>query len=472
MVETLATGHLNIVNEKGEVSGISFSQGKIVAVDIIDQETQLGSLLIESGYIHPEDLKEALSLTSSKRLGERLIHGNLLSPHAFNIALANQMSIRLSRTIVDGHLKVNFVATDVELTYPHIDSDALSVFLHDWIASKISLGWLKAHYMQWGDYSLAKSSAFQANNPALKMPLVSHFSGFVDYLVKGASLNQLMDAKKFPEETAYKALHLLLAKGLLIFNEKTKIINPGERIKQLRALSSQFQGKNKLEVWDLMARIAGVSDSEPQLVFSEFKKVLGAEPTAQEKDLTAVYKQLMESAQEAFKFSQSGSREKMKEDIAKAEVEAKIKAATTMEEAKNALQKAQYPQALTLITKAAGLDPALEKIKLYKIWARLGQADSQSGLRAQILNEIEMDLLQVPPEEKYDAIYSFVMGLYLKAKGDIPAAKKAFEKSYNLDTNFISARRELAVLNSAHGQKKDVMNRDLKDLVAGFFKKR
>ena len=39
MVETLATGHLNIVNGKGDVSGISFSNGRIVAVDIIEEAT-------------------------------------------------------------------------------------------------------------------------------------------------------------------------------------------------------------------------------------------------------------------------------------------------------------------------------------------------------------------------------------------------------------------------------------------------
>ncbi|PIS11641.1 MAG: hypothetical protein COT73_02875 [Bdellovibrio sp. CG10_big_fil_rev_8_21_14_0_10_47_8] len=263
MVETLATGHLNIVNGKGEVSGISFSQGKIVAVDITDQETQLGTLLLESGYIHPDDLKEGLNITSSKRLGEKLISNNLLSPHAFNIALANQMSIRLSRTIVDAALKVNFVTTDVELTHPHIDSDALSIFLHDWIASKISVKWLKAHYMQWGDYSLAKSSTFQPTHPVLMTPLVAHFSGFVDYFTKGQSLHQLMDTKKFPEDTAYKALHLLLAKGLLIFGDRTAVMDPVERLKHLKKLQSQLQGKNNLEAWDLMARIAGVSDTEP-----------------------------------------------------------------------------------------------------------------------------------------------------------------------------------------------------------------
>lgn len=470
MVETLATGHLNVVNSKGEVSGISFSNGRIVAVDIIDQETQLGKLLIESGYILPEDLNEALGLTSAKKLGERLIHGNLLSPHAFNIALANQMSIRLSRTIVDAPLKVNFVGTDVELTHPHIDSEALSIFLHDWIAAKISIQWLKAHYVQWAEYPLMKSPNFQAESPILHTPLVSHFNGFVDYMTSGATLHQLMDSRKFPEETAYKALHLLLTKGLLTFGEQIKNLDPVEKAKQLKTLSAQFTGKNKLEIWDIMVRMASGSDSDPQAVINEFKRILGDAPKAADRELYAIHSELMKISEEVHKFAISGNREKMKEDILKAELESKIKANNQLEEAKNALHKAQYSQASVLLDKVSALDPNTEKLKMYKIWARLGQVPNDK-LKMQALNEVEMQLMQIPPEEKYDALFSFVMGLYQKAKGDIPASKKSFEKASNIDSNFLAARRELALLNNKD-EKKDVFNRDLKDLVSGFFKKK
>jgi hypothetical protein len=63
------------------------------------------------------------------------------------------------------------------------------------------------------------------------------------------------------------------------------------------------------------------------------------------------------------------------------------------------------------------------------------------------------------------------MGLMAKHKGDLPAAKKAFEKAYNLDANFLAARREIATL-VQNGKKKDVFNADLKDVVAGFFKRK
>jgi FixJ family two-component response regulator/TPR repeat protein len=470
MVETLATGHLNLVGGKGDVIGISFSNGKIISVDTTDQSTQLGKLLIEAGYLNPEDLKEALTSKSQKKLGERLIQSGLLSPHAFDIALANQMSIRLSRTIVDVPMKINFVATEVELTHPFIDSEALSVFLHDWVAAKISPEWLQAHYTQWGNYSLAKSSTYVADHPVVHMPLIAHFTGFVDYFTSGPTLSELMDKKRFPVETAYKALHLLLAKGLLIFAERGVRKDPEERLKFLKRSMAQFHNKNKLEIWDILVGMAGGSDSEPHFVISEFKKLLGPEPRPEERDISKLYAQLKKIADEALQFSQGGNREKMKEELAKQEVEMQIKAANLFEEAKQALHKSHFTQAADLLARAHSMDHSLERLKLYMLWARLAQLESASD-KIQLLREVEMDLLQVPPEEKFDAVYSYVMGLYHKGMGDVMQAKKAFEKAYNLDSNLLAARREIAAI-MQKSPKKDMLNRDLKDLVAGFFKKR
>lgn len=471
LVETQATGHLNIVSEKGDVSGISFSQGKIVAVDILDKETYLGKLLIEAGYILPADLAEALSISSPKKLGERLIQGNLLSPHAFNIALANQMSIRLSRTISDENLKVNFVATEVDLTYPHIDSEAFAVFLHDWIASKIDHSWLKTHYMQWGDYTLARSPTFEPKSTFLHLPLIASLPGFIDYFVKGHTLDQVIDSRKYPEETSYKVLHLLLTKGYLIFADRVKVIDEAERIKTLKKILGQLQERNKLEIWDIMSRMAGAAESESSFIYQEFIKLLGPVPQADHKEAALTYRSIKSIADQAYEFAKTGNRDKMKEAIAKDEIEQQMKAASQFEEAKNLLQKSQFAQAAKILHKVYSIDPSMEKIKLYLAWAKLAQAEAQ-GTKLQILKEIEMDLLQVPPEEKFDALYSYVMGLYYKLKGDPSTARKSMEKAINMDNTLIVARRELTVLNANMGQKKDVMNRDLKDLVAGFFKKK
>ncbi len=81
--------------------------------------------------------------------------------------------------------------------------------------------------------------------------------------------------------------------------------------------------------------------------------------------------------------------------------------------------------------------------------------------------------MQIPPDERYDALYPFVMGLYQKAKGDSVNARKSFEKAQAMDPSFIATKRELSLLDAArNAPKQDVFNMDLKDVVANFFKKK
>lgn len=471
LVETAATGHLNIIGNKGEVLGISISDGKIVSVDLADVETQIGNLLIESGYIKPDDLQEALAQRSAKKIGERLITSNLLSPHAFNIAMANQMSIRLSRTIVDLPVRVNFVPSEVDLTYPHVDSEALSQFLHDWIASKIDLEWLKAHYTQWSNYTLGKSVSFATDSPLLKSPLLQHLPGFVDFLLSGQSLSKIFDQKKFPEEPAYKALHLLLTKGLIVFVDKVALTNtPEERIKHLKKLQDQFSGCDKLETWEILVGLSGGTESAPMVVLSEFKKMLGSEPKGGPPELVKLFNDLTTLAEDSVQFAVGGEKAKVQEELAKKESEEKEKAKGLYEEAKSLLQKSQYSQAMLIIAKLKIMEQNIEKVKVLSIWCKLGQIETQA-LKDKSLTDIEMEIVQIPPEEKFEANYQFIMGLYHKVKNENEAAKKYFEKAYHLDASLLAARREIALLVQKRPtpKKKEAAN-DLASMVKGFFK--
>ena len=89
------------------------------------------------------------------------------------------------------------------------------------------------------------------------------------------------------------------------------------------------------------------------------------------------------------------------------------------------------------------------------------------------LKEVELDLMQVPPDERYDALYPFVLGLYLKAMGDYTGAKKSLEKALALDSSLLVARRELGhLVTLSNKPKPDIFTMDLKQVVSGFFKKK
>jgi CheY-like chemotaxis protein len=134
LVETKSSGYLNIYNADNTVSGISFSNGNIVSIDVDDKTTFLGEMLIQSGYSTPADVQNALRDKNNRRIGSYLIQNNQLSPHAFDLILMEQMNIRVVKTIMDQKIRVNFAAAEVEMTTPSIDSEALLQYLHDWIA--------------------------------------------------------------------------------------------------------------------------------------------------------------------------------------------------------------------------------------------------------------------------------------------------------------------------------------------------
>jgi radical SAM superfamily enzyme YgiQ (UPF0313 family) len=87
-----------------------------------------------------------------------------------------------------------------------------------------------------------------------------------------------------------------------------------------------------------------------------------------------------------------------------------------------------------------------------------------------LYQEVEADLLQVPPEDKFEPIFHFVWGIYHKAKGDFASSKKALEKALALDSSFLPARREISVVASKVQKKSS--DSDLTALIGGFFKKR
>lgn len=471
LVHSKISGHLNVVDAHDNVFGITFSEGVIVGVDLADKDTFLGKLLIESGYILPEDLELVLNINSSKRIGEKLIHNHLLSPHGFESVLANQMSIRLSRTILDQPVKVNFVASDVEMMSPHVDSERLDRFIHDWIASKLTSAWLKAHFTPWGNSLILKGPEFRLQHPAFATALISSLERLADVLLTGATINEILEKRIYPEDTLLKALHYLMCCGALILRERPRVRDIEDQKKHLKNIHEQLSGKNPVEVYSLMVRMTTSSEANPDQVHIEFIALLGASPSSAHREQVSIYNEIKLLAKGAYDAVKSGAHVKIKDDIMRGEMEKKLRASQFFDQARGMLEKSQFSAALQLLEKIEKLDPKFEKIRLFLVWARLGLIENAPN-KAAVFKLVDQDLLMVIPEDKFDALYSFVMGLYSKAKGDLPAAKRSLEKAMAMDASLIAARRELAVIATQNRPKQDVFNQDLKSLVGSLFKKK
>lgn len=464
LVETQSSGYLNIYGADGSVSGITISKGSITAVDIEDQETYLGSMLIQSGYILPDDLQKVLKdKSNTRKIGEKLIDQNLMSPHALDIVLREQMNIRLSRTIQDTKVKINFVSTETDLTIPFIDSDRLTDYLHDWIASKVSVQWLKAHYLTWLDHGLVISPHFSIDHPLFKLNLIQNLPGLLENVKKGFSVRQLTAVQDYNETALYKALHFFLTKGAFLLGEYVEFKSEQERVKVLKQLLESVTNPQQAEVYKIYF-------SQSSIFEEDLLQLLGPEPLPTSVELFQFWKNAKDKINAQFNAAKTGKKTE-KQDKAKDDFELKIQATKLMEEARNALQVMRFKDAQKSLAKAGELIPEISKLHLYAAWAKIGLLTP--GQKGQAIREIELEMMQIPPDEKYEAIYTFVLGLFFKAKGELLHARKNFEKAIAMDPNMIMARRELNIVGRDQAkEKQDIFTMDLKDVVSGFFKKK
>ncbi|WP_413557528.1 response regulator [Bdellovibrio sp. HCB209] len=473
LVETKSSGYLNIYNSDGSVSGISFCNGNIVGVDVDDKTTFLGEMLIQSGYATPADVQDALRDKNNRRIGNYLIQNNQLSPHAFDLILMEQMNIRLVKTIVDEKIRVNFASAEVDMSNPSIDADALSYYLHDWIASKLSLNWLKSFYMIWTGNVIAKSPTYTDDHPALSMSMIKSLDGLMAKIDGETTINKLLDVKGYTEVGVYKAVHFLLTKGLIVFAQKAAFENPEVQLKSLQKIWANMEGKNGFEIVSYME--SGTMGSSLENVLEEFLNVLGPEPVDQKSEVAVLWRKIKKEAEDAVLVAQDSNKAtQFRQEAQRSEAENKLKANSMMEDVKKALQYTQYAKAMTMVNEIAKLNPQQAQLHLYSTWAKLGVAMTADGVRrAALSKEVEMEMMQIPPDERYDALYPFVMGLFQKIRGDYAGARKQLEKAVAMDGSFMSARRELSTLGAAvKAGKQDVFNMDLKQMVSGFFKKK
>ncbi len=469
LVETKSSGYLNIYEKSGAVSGIAFASGNIVGVDVEDETTYLGTLLIQSGYAMPNDVQNAVKEKSSLRLGQKLIRGNLLSPHAFDLALSEQMNIRLSRTIADHIVKVNFSSSEVEVSSPYIDADQLLGFLHDWIVSKLSSNWLKSLYMMWAGHAIVKTSFFRPDHPALQMSMIKQLDGFILEINNGTNINKLLSEKRYNESALYKALHFLLTKGVIVFSNAARFATPSEQMAAVRKVAADFKGKSPIEILNLL-NISRQGQSSKEALIRDFVQVIGPEPSVQNKELHQEWKAVQKLYEEAvLRMGDANLMEQMTQANQSREAEQKLKATQIVEEVKQLLLMNMFTKAYEKLNNALKLSSQVPQAHIFLAWAKLGQ--NEPNKKVANLKDIEFDLMQVPAEERYDVFYPYVTGLYQKARGDFNSASKSFNKAIAIDSSFIPARRENSALAAAN-KKPDVLNMDLTKMVSGFFRKK
>ncbi|MDZ4662264.1 MAG: response regulator [Pseudomonadota bacterium] len=469
LVNSGIAGHLNVVEAKGDIFGISLLPYKIISVDTNHAKSYLGALLVEKGFINHEQVDETLTMPSTRKLGTRLVEANLISPHAIFEVMADQLAIRLSKTIYDSSVSINFSESKELKDGPGIDNETFNVLLHDWILSKIPFPWLKAFYVTWMDQEIISGPAFSLLTKALQAPIYKRLPGFEKMLVSGRTVDRLLTDGNYNESDFFVAIHYLAILRVICFGARDEIKDYDAIRARLNRVLKETDGKNYFEILNLSKN---ARESEIKNAYYELAKIFHPDKIPKEApkgifDLNQKIFSLISSAFNVIK--DAPSRERYLKELDQGRADELLKAEAIYERGKALLKAGRATQALEAFAEVGKFNLAKSDLTLYRVWAMLKLLETNRG--SADIKKIEQQLEQIPPEDRHDAIYHFVKGLFQKQIGRTDVARGLFERAIAVDPQFIDARRELNVLRLKNEtQKIDIWKSDLKDIVGLLFK--
>ncbi len=469
LMDAKATGHLNIACTNGDIAGVGLAKGQIVQVNIKNEASLLGLLLVEQGYLNRADLNEALEgNANNKRIGQYLVENNYVSPHAINIVLKEQLVWRLKRLIADSQMELNFVKSEDIATIATIDDNDFNQFILETIENTVREDWLKTHYLPLSQNmieldkdkmnEIAKSKIF---------PFVSRTLPSVESaLSRGTSLEELLTTNSAIEGNVLRLIHFFNIMGYVEISNSHKTLNFSHQGKRLQKLQNELENKNFFE---RLGVSRSAKEADIKKAYFDLAKVLHPDKLSKSTppQIKELSEKVFEKIQMAYDTLKKDDRKKNYLDQLEAsQSESLMKGDQLFEAARGLINKGQFSQARHQLQKAIKLNPNSPEIRTHLCWVEMKLVNPMSEA---FMADIDKRLNQIPIEARDTAAYYHCRGLFYALLGDRDKSRKYFNTALNIDNGFISARRELSQLGGK--EKTNIMNIDLKEVVGSLFKK-
>jgi CheY-like chemotaxis protein len=418
MQKSRLSGDLSLITGVGELSTVSFYDGRIFAVRTPDKETFFGAIAVEFGFVASDDILAALESPSNKRIGQKLIESFSLSPHAINVILEEQLALRLSQCVQNNVVSLQWTNRKYEQPDCALNLTRFDNLLEDWLRSKFDLETLNAVLGLWSNFQLEGKF-----HPSVQEPM---------------PLEQLATQDGFDEKRDLPYLYRQLLRREAFFGAKGD-----EEPQDFSFLESRLDLLLKEHKDQNYFQILGVAETAKSLeinkAFADLKSYFdpaklpsGCPPGVLVK-CTKVFQQI-ESAYKTL--SEDGGRDKYVMMIENQRAQKRFEAEPILRAAITELQHGHAEEAAEKFQTLINRKLEIRDLRSYRIWA---------GLKIdRTYRDITLD--QVPPEERHTAPYMMACGIYFRSKGKVQKAVEAFRNAHILDPRLNVARSELKSL--------------------------
>lgn len=468
------SGHLNIVNDAGEIFGVSFSRGTISEVDSTESQATGVLALIKNGFLAQEDW-DNFEKSGKKRFPlERLVQEGLVSPHAVSVAKHEQILHDFKSICSASTMQVNFVPQD-ESDDPPKHAVKMKELLR-LLAGAMDEFFPESYLAEF--YSGVRNSPMQLTRSPEDMASIwgskvfSPLTGLRKAVEEGGKLQDVLAAHPERTHQVYQCLHYLVLSRNVIFDDINRAKSLSTMTERYQQLYDQLNGKTADKVVEYFGgSTVSLTLSQIGRIFDDYEKSnsidqLPRDASPELIDLCQKCMALVLAAKDVM--MDENKRNALMESIKAASAQKVKKSNELTAQGLEHLRKGQFDQAVESLKKAEE-HAATSLQAMIMAWAQVkgGMLTNKADLLA-----LNKKLEGLPPDDRKSTYWFMAMGMVKRALGD-PAAQGLFEKVMQMDSTFVEARRELNAMNATsggQGRKVDILNGDITDIVSQLFR--
>ena len=468
------SGHLNIVNDNGEIFGVTLNKGCIIEVDSTESQSTAVLALISNGYLAQEDWDEFQANGNKRFPLERLVQDGYVSPHAVSVAKREQIIYDFKSICAADFLQLNFVPQDEaeeNTKYAVRIGELMAVFAFS-MGEFFSNEYLRAFYDPAATSPMQFNRGQQEAQELLSAPLFAQVGDLRAHIQAHGTLQEFISLHPEHGELIYQTVHLLVLNGYILFTDVNKARDLNSFQERYNKMYSELNARAPDKIFEYFGASPTASVAILNNIFEEYGRSNNPAQLPKEAppELVELCKKCYEIVKNAHAImTDEEKRAKLFEDLKRKNTEATKIAGKLAAESLDLLRRGQFAQALQKVKEAESLSPNTLHY-LIQVWAEIKAGASADKPR---LVEMTRRLDAMGQDDRKSVYYFMALGLVKKATGDA-TAPTYFEKALQLDSSFVEARRELNSITSSakKSEKLDLFTGDITEIVSHLFKRK